>query len=196
MIFGEPPIGTVELAEFVIDQIRKLPGDSLKTEKSTPWTDTIKEGLAELGKRKGFLVSPDPAPDPHPETQREKRQGEYIHDVIWRCEFSRDILLAVESEWLDIDEVLYDFEKLMHTKSPLKLMVSNMWESSAKARKNNLPRLLERIVKDCLTPFQQHVCGETCLLVNFFGLTANAACYQFVADQDGKVQTASFTPLV
>jgi hypothetical protein len=35
MTFGEPPIDTVELANFVTEQIEKLPGGNVKTMNST-----------------------------------------------------------------------------------------------------------------------------------------------------------------
>jgi hypothetical protein len=60
------------------------------------------------------LVSPDPL----------IFQGEYLLDVIWQnpapC---ADLLLACESEWGDCGSVCEDFEKLMHVKAPLKLMI-------------------------------------------------------------------------
>jgi len=194
MIFGEPPIGTVELAAFVIVQIEKRAAESMAAgmpelkklaESREAWSRAVLNDLAELGKNSKFRVSPDPATG----------QGEYMHDLIWRLQLPRsDIVLAVESGWSYIDDVLDGLEKLMHIKSPLKLMISGLSKHGGPT--NNIARLLGRIQDEHLRTFEQHVCGETYLLVNFIDLTANAECYQFVADQDGKEVRALFNRLV
>ncbi len=178
MIFGEPPIDSVELADLVIDQIRKCGIGNKQA-----WTAAIKDGLGELGKSLRYRVSPD------------RFQGEHLLDLIWRLQPPRcDIVLAVESEWGDYNKnVLEDFEKLMQIKSPLKLLLSRLPKNRTGSK--GFTRLLEQIRNIYLIPFQQHICGETYLFVNFLGLSGNVECYQFVAPRDGKIETASITPL-
>ena len=183
MLFGEQPIDTVELAKFVIEQFEKLPGGRIKTAQSKPWTQAIYSGLSELAQSKGLLVS-----------------YENPLDVIWRLPPPRcDIVLGVECEWNYCNDVLFDFEKLMHIKSPLKLMICSVTRGGGPNSNNTV--MLERLRKEYLAPFGQHIRGETYLLVNFFGSTrggwtADADCYQFVVPEDGKIETASFAPLV
>ncbi len=191
MILGEPPIGTAELATFVIAQAEKLPGGNVKTIDSKPWTKAIKDGLEELGKSKGFdVLRSDPA----------RRRTEFLLDLLWRLpKPRRDIVLAVECEWDYCQKVLDDFEKLMPIKSPLKLMISSLSKNGKP--NNNGVELRKRLENEYLIPFGQHIHDETYLLVNFFGSapggwTADAECYQFVAPEDGKIETASFAPLV
>lgn len=176
MVFGEPPIHPAELAALLIERVRR---DCANNMSNTAWTRAIKTALAERGQVLGLLVSPDPV----------SGQGEYLLDMIWQLQPPcRDILLAVESEWGSCGDVLDDFEKLLHVKSPLKLMVS--WLQGRYSA-----QFLEQLRTGYLMPFQQHIRGETYVWVNFVGMAGNADCYEFVAAQDGKIQTASLAPL-
>jgi hypothetical protein len=72
-----------------------------------------------------------------------RRQTECLLDLLWRFRPPRrDIVLAVECEWNYCEQVLEDFEKLMHIKSPLKLMISSLSKNGKP--NNNSARLLDR----------------------------------------------------
>ena len=63
---------------------------------------------------------------PNDDRRLKKRGKEWLFDLIWWNDLCRrkGVELAVESEWNSHpDEVLYDFEKLLGIKAPLKLMI-------------------------------------------------------------------------
>jgi hypothetical protein len=78
--------------------------------------------------------------------------------------------LAVESELGKSDDVLDDFEKLMCVKAPLKLLLSELGESKTVQQLKDLEQYL--------TTFEQHIEGETYLLVDF--AYGSHRCYKFV----------------
>src|SRR6185437_16236482 len=72
----------------------------------------------------------------------------------------KGVELAVESEWNTAPgEVVYDFEKLMAIKAPLKLMLYRVTKGS-KAE-------VQKQIEKYLTEFRQHVADENYVLCEF-----------------------------
>ncbi|HEX9221876.1 MAG TPA: hypothetical protein VF860_00965 [Candidatus Acidoferrales bacterium] len=105
-------IAGVDPAKRLVREI-KLRLNSRST--SRQWTNTLKAVLQEIanGVDEDYVV------------WHSQSQGEFMLDLVWRRSKScPDLLLAMESEWGNEDEVLTDFEKLMHIKAGLKLRLN------------------------------------------------------------------------
>jgi hypothetical protein len=164
MLFGRMPIRPRELLKVLVSEI---PGKASK-EGDTEWTRATKEALYELGKKKGFVVYA---------SLRLKKEmlHEWMLDVVWYSARRGSVRLAVESELGNEGNVCDDFEKLMCIKSPLKLLLV---ESGRKTLVGKL--------EDYLAEFDQHVRGETYLLVDFHD--GQHESYKLVAKRDGKLR--------
>jgi len=83
------------------------------------WTQQIKEGLCALGKVLGYGVSAAGCKGAH--------TGEWMFDLMWAGgdkDHFQEMPLAMECEWsTDIDQIFWDFEKLLIAKAPHKLFV-------------------------------------------------------------------------
>jgi len=83
-------------------------------------------------------------------------------DVVWYHKKTGHILLGVESEWhRNKGQVLDDFEKLLNTKAPLKLLIFSTDE-----HEKEYSEMLEEVRK-YLDGFRHHLNGEQYLLVEF-----------------------------
>lgn len=82
-------------------------------------TKAVKDVLRLVGQERRFAVYPDTDNEDAP-------RREWLYDLVWWKDDKR-VVLAVESEWSGrVDNVLYDFRKLLAVKSTLKLF----WHSS------------------------------------------------------------------
>jgi len=139
-IFGKPPVDPATIAGEIISAVRRT-GDIRPTGK---WTKTVKNVLR--GCAEGhYAVYPN-----------RSGKGEWLLDVDWLSKRKGVIHLAVESEWKNKDHVWDDFQKLLCTKAPLKIMIYY-------ASKRSLVGWLAKWMK----PFDHHVRGEHYLLVEF-----------------------------
>ena len=91
------------------------------------WTQTIKAFLGRLGSTKGYRICASGA--------EESFESEWLYDLVWFKENEKGYLievpLVVESEWKqNLKDIKFDFEKLLVSKSPLKLMICNCKEST------------------------------------------------------------------
>lgn len=152
-IFGQLPEKPNKIANEIKKEVRQLVKD-----RRPDWSKKIKEVLRKLGKRNGYLVYPDP----------EKKDGAWLLDLIWLDRKTGAIRLAVESELGKEGEVLYDFQKLLCIKAPLKIMIYYV-------DKKPFVKEFEDYIKD----FDQHVRGERYLLIEFApGPTDRAYLYE------------------
>jgi len=159
----ETPIDPRSLASDLAVSIPQL----AVADTDSAWTRAVKARLAELGKNKlKLLVSPDPL----------IFQGEYLLDFIWQkpapC---ADLLLACESEWGDCGSVCEDFEKLMHVKAPLKLMIF-----CAGDHEKDFSKIRKGIESKYMAEFTQHLEGEKYILLEFTAQPQGVHGYEFI----------------
>ena len=82
---------------------------------STEWTRLVLTTLCDLGKRLGY-------------TARAKNNGsEWLYDACWQqfddCNRLISVPMVAESEWNPLQEVKYDFQKLLLARSAVRVMV-------------------------------------------------------------------------
>jgi hypothetical protein len=156
----EMPIDPRSLASDLAVSIPQV-GDT-----NSIWTRAVKARLVKLAKKHGLLVSPDPS----------IFQGEYLLDVIWQkpapC---ADLLLACESEWGDCGSVWEDFEKLMHVKASLKLMIFCTGD-----HEKDFSKIRKGIESKYMAEFTQHLEGETYILLEFTARPQGVHGYEFI----------------
>lgn len=102
--------------------------------------------------------------------------------MVWLHRGTGAIHLAVESEWGNQGEVLYDFQKLLCVKSPLKIMV--YWA------KRSFVSDFEAYMQD----FDEHLEGENYLLVEFAPDSPDHA-YSYAVKKNGRLSAVKFSPL-
>jgi hypothetical protein len=169
MLFGNPPIEPAELLQIVTSQVPAR----AKSEPTIDWTQAVKEVLCELGLKLEFKIYASI----HLGSEKHR---EWLLDVVWYSPGSGGIHLAVECEWGEEDEVLDDFEKIMCTKSPLKLMLFSSGETLP-----SQPSLVQKL-QEYLADSEQNVDGELYLLVDFSG--GEHRCYEFRVLHHGKLK--------
>ena len=114
------------------------------------WTRRIKEGLCNLGKQKGFGVSAAGCAGAD--------TGEWIFDLVWAAgqdtpwEFW-EMPLAMECEWSTrLDDIAWDFEKLLVAKAHHKLMVfQQAGETDVREAMEKLKRMVAAFKASFLT---------------------------------------------
>lgn len=84
------------------------------------WTFKIKQGLTDLGISLGYRVCASGV--------NEATAGEWLYDLVWydmdELGFLRSVPLVLESEWLrSLSDIKYDFEKLLVSNAPYKIMI-------------------------------------------------------------------------
>jgi hypothetical protein len=137
-MFRNPPIEPIIVANKIISSIRKLPADGKVIR-----TAEVKTVLDELADKKDYFVYPS------------GDGSAWMLDLVWFLRDHTAIHLAVESEWGTKGEVLFDFQKLMCVKSPLKIMVY--------FAKRSFVGEFEKYMQE----FDQHLEGENYLLIEF-----------------------------
>lgn len=98
------------------------------------WTYEIKKRLAELGKKHQYNISVGGF--------RDLYEPEWLYDLVWYKEEGEgetarliEIPLIMESEWnLHFDYIKYDFEKLLVSNAPLRLMICQCSEINRQNR--------------------------------------------------------------
>jgi hypothetical protein len=87
------------------------------------WTEQLKKALGRVGRQNGFKVCGS--------TKEQEFEREWLYDLVWYKEDEQGFLieapLTVESEWKKdlIKDIKFDFEKLLLSRSNLKLMICN-----------------------------------------------------------------------
>jgi hypothetical protein len=73
--------------------------------------------------------------------------GEYMVDVMWWNRITSRPEAVFESEWGTIDDIVFDFKKLLYVKSPLKVMICD----PQKHREQLIPEL-----ESCVRSYPDH----------------------------------------
>lgn len=111
--------------------------------KETSWTEEIKNSLAQLGEYKGYDICTA--------TKGKEYQSEWLYDLVWYKEdtqgFLIDVPLVVESEWGKhlVKDIKFDFEKLLLSRSYLKLMICNCQEKN----RDNYLQYFQKAINVC-----------------------------------------------
>lgn len=109
-------------------------------------------------------------------------------------------IMGVECEWAPTDrlnEIIYDFRKLLSFKAPLKVMI---FECSCDKRANCSWNVLKKALEQTLEKFQQHVKGESYLFVHVFPHKCNGHLYKidgyiYCSQADGKAPSVELARL-
>lgn len=104
------------------------------------WTLKFKELLAILGERKGFKVCTSGF--------QNQFNNEWLYDMVWyqEDEYQRliDVPLVVESEWgSKLEQIKFDFEKLLLANSPNKLMICQSYSSKVETLLNYFEKAIQ-----------------------------------------------------
>jgi hypothetical protein len=180
MIFGRVPVEPIKIVRFLWERLdkKKRVRQSGK-DKYRAWTRAVKETLKELVEEHGkpygrALVTSSRVVQQIGKARKADARRvptrEFLLDFVWwedeKTQTSGRAVMGVECEWASwhgnkrASEVLYDFEKLLSFKAPLKLLI---FECRNPRERKHLHK------KFCLylKAFQQHVRGECYLFVEF-----------------------------
>jgi hypothetical protein len=113
-----------------------------------------------------------------PPDEESKRKSEFLVDL---CAFAdQQMVLALESEWGTTPEsFFFDFRKLLHLKTPLKIMICDL----PVAIKDEL-----RSVAEFLARYPDHRFGEEYIIFNFRGGQSKIYCHRWKPERDGAVK--------
>jgi hypothetical protein len=163
-VFGPPPVTAAELA-------RKIASDS---DPSWDWGDRpIKNLLFRMGCDHGLAFCRKKGLPEGVDVQ------EWLLDLVWMDKTTLAIGLAVESELsLGMRQRLDDFQKLMSTKSPLKLFI---YATRNAAESDNVRDAITQYLRN----FSQHIEGEEYLLMDV--TRGHPMFYHFRAPNSGSV---------
>jgi hypothetical protein len=177
MLFGEHLTKTPE--ELVTLFVRKVARQRPRSQ--TERTKAIKQALREIGKDMKFYVAPDQSPVSTPSDP----ESEFLFDMAWfRNADVNDIAMAMESEMerKNSGEILRDFQKLLHVKAPLKILVFQGVEPEWSEH------ILTNVRDKYLMKFSQHVQGERYIVVEFRFDEQAAHWHQFDVPQNGALR--------
>jgi len=128
------------------------------------WTAAVNVALRGLGETRGEIVY---CSDGKP------LFGEYLVNIMWwnPATFRPDAVF--ESEWKGIEEILYDFEKLLYLKCSLKVLIC---DPPLGQRDRLISELVNRIKR-----YPDHVAGERYIVINVKGnpFGGETECYEW-----------------
>ena len=164
MGFGAVPINCSLLGKRIVELVRakNLPGSG----DHGKWTNAVYEVLGNIGREQGFEVIHEPRPGLSIEGTQ---ASEFLLDLIWRS--AGGIELGAEVEWGTTSDVLYDFQKLVNVKAPLKVLV--YWAS----RTRDDGKGVRDGIESYMGTHKKHIHGEEYLLVEF-GTKGVDRCYR------------------
>jgi len=114
---------------------------------------------------------------------------EWLLDLIWwKNEPEIGIALAVECEWGGTRDIIDDFQKLLCTKAPLKVLIYDG---------GNIPKHgddVQAAIKNEMKIYHHHVAGETYLFLAFGD--RQQYCHRFVVPRDGVLEEINFELLI
>jgi len=106
------------LTDKIKESLKKTHREKHKSQRE--WTIAFKKTLYNLGKKNGYAVYPN----------KQKMEGEWLFDLCWANEGKnwqtdfKGLKLACEIEWSkNIDEIIYDFQKLTVIDTDIRLMI-------------------------------------------------------------------------
>ena len=104
------------------------------------WTHIIKKELADLGEQQGYKICTSGFDDFY--------NDEWLYDMVWYKEDAVGKLitvpLTVESEWgKKIDQIKFDFEKLLLANSQYRLMICQSYPSNIESLQDYLQQAIQ-----------------------------------------------------
>ena len=140
------------------------------------WTKKVLTILCKLGKRLGYTAWATGVPD-------EYRDGnEWLYDVMW-CNSdisdAYDRLISVpmvaECEWDNLEEIEYDFAKLLLARATVRVMVYSAWN----ARNSDEPaEVINKKLREHVRTFNG-ASGDTYLLIAYVGDVSETKWFEF-----------------
>lgn len=141
------------------------------------FTARLKERSSDFCRRSG-VRDPDILYTRSANEESSERKHEFLVDF---CAFAQErMVLALESEWVPrADNIFFDFRKLLHLKTPLKVMVcdSPTFVSDELAS-----------VAKFLAAYPDHRIGEEYIIFNYRGGQATIHCHRWKPGRDGAVK--------
>ena len=120
------------IGEEILKALEDVLGNASAIIEDTEWTNTIKLTIGNIGKENyGYNVSAT--------TKDRDFDSEWLYDLTWYKEDSEEYLtevfLVCESELnSSIDEIYYDFQKLLQSNAPFRLMITQTYSSEKEER--------------------------------------------------------------
>jgi len=177
VILGKPPIDPCSIAKEIISAVRRQG----KYDRPA-WNAAAKRALRRKADRKRYLVYPSPG---------KKGWGEWLCDTVWFTRKEGTIHLAAEVELGGSGDVMFDFQKLLCVKAPLKVMVYRGRKRGTLLEK----RANAESFPDYMEAFDHHMGGEHYLFVQFGpGRTDHAYLYKVA--KDGSAANVSLQSLI
>jgi hypothetical protein len=184
MIFGKLPISPEKLVTDLQIRASKIANklDPI-LQRNTAWTIAIVEALHKMV----------------PRGCRQITRPQFILDIVWWQDAPKEsgsaARLGVECEWGNpfdrnsksrAECVVYDFEKLLQFKAPMKLMIFQA--DNAEMRK-----AIHNMLLEYLQAFGQHVAGETYVFMEF----ASGHCFSYKCEilRDGLDRSLNLKPM-
>jgi len=192
MLFGKPIIEPDKLATIIRTEVLPMARTlkkrhEKKNDLPSAGRRTFRTRALKTVLRRKALPFPDIRVFPDKRKHRKNPTREWLLDLVWWNDRPgmKGVELAVESEWNTApNEVLYDFEKLMGMKAPLKLMVYRVTKNSKAQLKEQMERYLAE--------FRQNVAGENYVLCEFHRVRGEAElrcnCYLYVIRRSGRIK--------
>ncbi len=160
----------IDLVQNAVNCLSTVAVDLVEEHSDLRWTAEIKRRFANLGESLGFNFLPKAC------------EPQWLFDFIWfkndakhvNCLF-KELDMVLESEWAKyLDDVVFDFQKLLIAKAPLKVMIFQSWDHDVISR---FERLREEIES-----FEPKIPGETYLLAAFVNNEKRAFEFRIVWD--------------
>jgi hypothetical protein len=164
------------LAKRIVTEARALFATNNSPENDGEWTDIVMMTLARIARSLNNFNN-EITPIYH-HLDGDKKISEFLWDHVWwqKIGNKQQCALVAESEWRGIpwreraqdyaDAVSYDFEKLLCAKSPLKVFIYSSHEKGKKDTEDS-SRLIEDVILEHLRWWNQHVEGETYIIIDF-----------------------------
>ena len=122
------------LVREIVAEFRKLEQELLQQDDSQwpegrrQWTKKVLTTLCKLGKGLGHMAWATGVPDEY------HLGNEWLYDVIWcNCDSTYGRLISVpmvaECEWGALEDIAYDFEKLLLARAAVRVMVYDAWNA-------------------------------------------------------------------
>jgi len=128
----------------VIESIEELNQRKNEFNGLTAWTIAVKKALIDVAEKHELAVCCKMGSEKYKHNQN----LEWLYDLIMynnNNEIFNEVFLICESEWNPtIDEILWDFEKLLFARSKVRLMVFEVTEENYMDYKNTLINIIEK----------------------------------------------------
>lgn len=138
--------GVKEMNEFIDDikkSIENLNQERNNLKGDREWTIAVKKALIDVAEKHELRVC-----SRLPDDYKNNEIPEWMYDLIIYTkpdDIFNEVFLVCESEWnLSIEEIIYDFEKLLFARSKVRLIVFQVNEEKYLEYKNTLINIIEK----------------------------------------------------